>query len=559
MSLFGAILPLAAQLQAAGGTVVGSYVGDGKIGDINQSATTAFVAAPTGTVKGSYVGSGSIGNINQSATTAFVAYTPGVVVRIAGVDKTSVVMVETLTIEDRLGAPAVLRFVVKDQSAAPTYRPGMLQTVDVEDGGVAVFGGLITGIDEEPLAKPRRGIRSNVVALGYGAYADRVVADRVYTVDRADKSLKYIVSDLRTLYLNQFGVSLSTASTDIGTLDGPTIYGEVRFDLCTVREALDHVCTLAGWVWRITPAKVLRVHAPASIATPVTLTSSNATVRGATWTKGTGQYRNRQHVKYTGGIATVNATTEQSTYGYIEHVVEAPDITDATTAETLGTSLLRKYANLPKVVEVDTFETGFEAGQKGTITITERNVSGAHLVQAVTRSYLPVTKSAYRWRSRIEAVEGDELSGSWVDLWRGMLGNGLTAASGGSVVGGVVVPTGGGAFSAFLGGSRNIDVKHSTWANAPGYVDVYLDSTKFGSTVTARVQVRTTDAATSVQPRILNVTDGTVAGTGSVTTSTSWESQSITVTLASGAKEYRLQLLPGNGTNGVYGIGSIVA
>jgi hypothetical protein len=481
-------------------------------------------------------------------------------VRIAGVDQTSVVLLDGLSIEERLGSHGVARLVVKDQSASPSYRPAMFSTVEIAEGTSTLFGGLVVGVEEEPLAPPRRGIKSTITATGYGVYADRVLASKTYAADRADKSLRYIVSDLRTSYLNQFGVTLSTEATDIGTLAGPDVTGEVKFDLCTVREALDHVCTLAGWVWRITPGKVLRVHAPASIATPVTLTSANATVRGAaSWTKGSAQYRNRQLVKYTGGTSTRNNLTEQASYGVVEHVVEAPDITDATTADALGDSLLRRYASLPKVVVADTFEMGFEAGQKGTLTISERGVSGAHLVQAVTRTLVPTAKAAFRWRSQVEAVEGDELSGSWVDLWRGMLGNGLTAASGGSAGGGFVVAVASGAFSAFLGGSRLVDVKHSTWADAPEYVDLVLDSSKLGASVVASVQVKTSNVATSVQPRIYNVTDASVAGTGSVTTATSWETQSITITLGSGVKTYRLQLLPGNSSYGVFGIGTVNA
>ena len=116
----------------------------------------------------------------------------------------------------------------------------------------------------------------------------------------------------------------------------------------------------------------------------------------------------------------------------------------------------------------------------------------------------------------------------------------------------------------YLGGSRAVALPlDSTAQNAVDYVDVELDSTNLaGFTVQARVDVRA-GAATGIQPKIRNVTDGTDAGMGVACVATNADysgtsqQQTITVTLAAGVKKYRLMGIPANTTDGTYCIGSM--
>lgn len=115
-----------------------------------------------------------------------------------------------------------------------------------------------------------------------------------------------------------------------------------------------------------------------------------------------------------------------------------------------------------------------------------------------------------------------------------------------------------------LGGSRALGVRSASAIEVPEYVDIELDGTKYaGLTVRARVEVRTANAATSVTPKIRNMTAGTDAGTGVSSTGTAADysgtnqKQSITVTLAAGLNKYRLQVTGGNATNDIFAIGYI--
>lgn len=114
----------------------------------------------------------------------------------------------------------------------------------------------------------------------------------------------------------------------------------------------------------------------------------------------------------------------------------------------------------------------------------------------------------------------------------------------------------------YLGGSRDVGSISSSSISVPGWIDVVINGTTYAaSTVTARVDVRTGSAGTSVTPKIYNVTDSEDAGTGDscIATDTDFtgtnQVQAFPITLAPGVKTYRLMLDAGNNSDAVYGIG----
>lgn len=120
-------------------------------------------------------------------------------------------------------------------------------------------------------------------------------------------------------------------------------------------------------------------------------------------------------------------------------------------------------------------------------------------------------------------------------------------------------------FTYHLGGSRQTALPQVVAAqDAVDYVDIELDSTQLGGlTVQARVECRTANVATSVTPKIRNITDGTDAAVGAACTATDTDfsganqKQTLPLTLAAGVKKYRLQGTPGNVDNGTFVIGHL--
>ncbi len=113
----------------------------------------------------------------------------------------------------------------------------------------------------------------------------------------------------------------------------------------------------------------------------------------------------------------------------------------------------------------------------------------------------------------------------------------------------------------YLGGSRSQPLKVASFTVVPEYIDVELDGTEVaGITVRARVEVRTTNASTSVQPRIVEV-DAAGAFVGVLVTGaaynadTNWDRQTLVFTPLTGVHFYRLEIVGGDALNNIFGIG----
>jgi hypothetical protein len=110
----------------------------------------------------------------------------------------------------------------------------------------------------------------------------------------------------------------------------------------------------------------------------------------------------------------------------------------------------------------------------------------------------------------------------------------------------------------FLGGNDAL-YKQSptpTWVPVDA-VRVVID-TNIRQSNTGVAYVRLRASSGTVQARLWNVTDGTVAGTSAVVSSTSWTDADFAVTLATGSKVYELQVLPSLANVDVAGIGTFI-
>lgn len=100
--------------------------------------------------------------------------------------------------------------------------------------------------------------------------------------------------------------------------------------------------------------------------------------------------------------------------------------------------------------------------------------------------------------------------------------------------------------------------------DAVDFIDVEIDGTNQGGvTCQARVEVRTDRAGCTITPKIRNVTDSTDAGTGLACAAGdpayggTNQKQTITVTLASGVKKYRLMYTLSSPSGTTWCIGEI--
>ncbi len=98
----------------------------------------------------------------------------------------------------------------------------------------------------------------------------------------------------------------------------------------------------------------------------------------------------------------------------------------------------------------------------------------------------------------------------------------------------------------------------ATWAPVPGYQEMTLNGASLGGlTIDLVCWSYTSSASTAVQLRLRNLTDSSNAATStSITATTATKETVASVTLASGVKVYRLEIL-GGAADHVYGWGHL--
>lgn len=172
----------------------------------------------------------------------------------------------------------------------------------------------------------------------------------------------------------------------------------------------------------------IRMQLPSAYVTPQAITSSMMVLPDGVEVAFQGDYFNRVVYHYGPSLAAyevVDDTTEQAALGgrVFEHVAEDTDCPDAATAQARAQVLLDEHARRDRyqikgIVLQD--QEGFEPGQFGDITISERNVSGEHFVEAVTAVYMGL--SGLTWRYQLTATNGQSSMDYFLDYWDEAIG-----------------------------------------------------------------------------------------------------------------------------------------
>ena len=115
-----------------------------------------------------------------------------------------------------------------------------------------------------------------------------------------------------------------------------------------------------------------------------------------------------------------------------------------------------------------------------------------------------------------------------------------------------------------LGGSKEIGRLSASYTPVPSAQRVTIDGTLIAAlavSVRARLEMRTTDALTSVTMRVQNLTTLAIAGTSATSTATDTayngvnQQQAVALTIAAGSNVYELQIIGGNADTDVLGNG----
>lgn len=432
--------------------------------------------------------------------------------------------------------------------ALSNVRASVRDAVLITLNGTARFGGYVIRATEH--GGPGAHFFTEIEAVGYEAAFDTILVTKSYA---AATTLKALVTDLVSTYLAGRGFTL-----DAGMATGPALDAQV-YERRALSDILRELGTLAGWTYRVSPTKVLSWEAAGSTTAPVTITDAAYHCLGDVEVeRSADDYANAVTViagdQTAPIIETATDAAEIAAYGQYDMTYSAPNVWDASAAETLAEALLGIRKVTPVAVNFVTDTDGFAPGQLVTVALANRNLTTAdYLVQSVSGT---VVDGFLRYA--VSATSVAYAMDSWLATYRQWSGSSVSSTPLS------LAATGGGAHVTYtLGGSTTVSVSHATptWTEVANGFTARIDGSVYaGRVVIALVKVKAEDAGIQVTPRIYNATTAAVAGTGSAATGAAWSAwQPITLTIAAGVNDYVLQLLPGTANKGVYGYGFVEA
>lgn len=174
------------------------------------------------------------------------------------------------------GSPATLTLYTFDKSGGGGgYRPAIDQTVVVNDGGTDVFSGVITDIREQSLSEAGDGFDKGILCAVQCADQNALLLRDTYTGVYADgTTVKQILQNLLAVPLSGRGITL-----DAGQANGPGVNGFTFVD-AYIDDLLNSLTDITGWIWDITPAKVLSMISPGSVSCGFSVTDGGGGIYG---------------------------------------------------------------------------------------------------------------------------------------------------------------------------------------------------------------------------------------------------------------------------------------
>lgn len=415
---------------------------------------------------------------------------------------------------------------------APSAIPALNAEIVLTEDGTPIFGGVCkspraTGIAGHPTAS----MFVEITANDYNQLADRrYILSQTFT---AGTTLKSVLVSL---------VSAIPGATLSGSqVDGPTLAADLVITGWKVRQVLDQLSQLTGYLWRINHAKVLSMVEPGSVAAPFDI-AGNGDVDGDVTTQPTrDDYANRVVVIGPDGLSsTVEDAAQIAANGPWEFLAQSPDTLTQDQLDALAAAILATKLPVLTQITYTTLQAGLEPGQTQTINLPLRGVNNTFLITQVETEI----RGAIAER-KVTAIEGLVYKTGWREKTRDLFSG---SGSGAATLPGVGI-TAGQRYFYFLGGNGAdfVESPTPTWVDASP-MQVQVNTVARGTTsATITARLRALNGGVTVQARLFDVSANVpITGTSAVVTNTQWETVTWTVSLTPGSHYYKLQLLSGS-------------
>ena len=225
-----------------------------------------------------------------------------VTIEIAGTDRTSLLYIDSISIDDTINARVTASFTLREVlydsvgSSVRNYHVPESADVIIYDGSTKVFAGRVNSVTEKVISGAV--LESQVDCVDYSAIADNYLINASYSGPYMGDTIIEIVNDYMTTE------SLTTIYVESGTA-----ISKATFNYQPFSEVLEIFTTYSGFGWKIDFDKNLLFQAKGTRYSPVFIgtvvgeegSSISATVttnfRHFTKTNTKDQYRNRQWVR----------------------------------------------------------------------------------------------------------------------------------------------------------------------------------------------------------------------------------------------------------------------
>lgn len=237
--------------------------------------------------------------------------------------------------------------------------------------GDLIFGGVIKSSNVSaltPLGDQNALIQTTIQSDGYNSIAGR----RFVQVYYASATAGSIVTAMITSYLSAEGVTAGTINT------GPTVT-QYNANYKSVKEILDDMATVAGFVWYIDNDKKLNFIAQQTVTNAAVTLEEGGTFKDfhdVSVSINNSNYANKVFV-VGDGIAVERTNTAEVVLrqaseggsGIYGTVIQDSNIKTTAVANAIGDAMLKKLANNPVQLSFSTYTYGFLPAQKLTVIL----------------------------------------------------------------------------------------------------------------------------------------------------------------------------------------------
>jgi hypothetical protein len=208
------------------------------------------------------------------------------------------ILLNTVAIDDAIGARSSASFTVRDLAGALAFSKG--QPVSIyDDSDVLVFAGFIDSAEREEIEPFSVKLYHHIKCADNHYLADKRIVAESYEA----KTCGYIVDDLFDNYLADEGVTIG--EIQLGATLTTCVLNYVRFS-----DAMDNLAEAAGFIWYISYDKKLYFIDRSTYAAPWAITTADILVSPKpALTNSNNLYRNQQYIR--GGKALTDLQTEE--------------------------------------------------------------------------------------------------------------------------------------------------------------------------------------------------------------------------------------------------------